>query len=1589
MTEVKPAVPRRPGRSAKARSLACRECRDRKIRCDGARPVCDSCSKRGLNGDQCRYPEIEHEGSIASSRSYIRVLQKRVEELEAKEHQACHALLAQGHNAFPSIESPQGTTWVKPFETTQAPRLNGLEQSVLPPLHHSDPNYPPHGLFGATSVPSMTRGAAHYYSRHSAQMETSPPLTDDLEDFSPVKASFGSYSTNSKAALMLGKISLPPTELMDEPMRDYFDLDWITMPLVHKPSFINKYDRLIAVAHSRYRRDIPLPEATELAATYCLLFGILALGELSKSGRTDVGTSESGNGAEFHQQARALLLTDLISSPSLLVVQALLVHARFLRRSGSSQESWVYVGLAHRLAEGLLLHVEIPGKSNAEQEERRRIWCACVFMIRMQGNCASTGYPSYGRLPQEVDDEYLETQVRNVDSTQPPDTPSAVSFFVHGLKLSDAVLQPIQSFFFSSKDNGSNASVSEILSTTLRLDSELWQWYCNLPEHLQVENISDQRNPVLSRQVLLMRMRHLEAKTLLYRATVTKIARTSPSKFMSDLTKSLVSTIVDSCYSTSVEFMELVGYQNEFLTNAGPPESHVIISLCIIGMTLNLLLEHPFYSDFVKSTAAYDREIRRCLSIVGQYNGSRHPVTRKFVQLFRDLVQPQPQPRSPLSSGPLDPVLVAMECLKTHSASAEMTMLDAWYQTTPDPTGTMGDIAAFSAREIASFCRSYFSYWRPPYFSFQYLELYSPRKNPHGAVGRLGGQLSEAQQQGEIVVITQLFLRLASLAFILFAKYATSKVVVPFDGGPPLSITAAFHVIRQPTQNLSFEDWAGWFPGQLARQLATEPDSQPAKAAVMTVTKAETAGEGLGDRALLDKMDKLRDLGISAMVPLPQMVVVGDQSAGKSSVLESLTGFHFPRSVSLCTRHATEIICRREERENVVVSIHAVDADEDKAKAFRHETSSLDDEAFAHIFEKAAVVMGLKTQTGEDQPGVAFSRDILRVEISGPKKSHLTVIDVPGMFENDTPGKTTKDDVRLVKEMVKGYINEPRTIILAVVPCNVDIATQKILTLANEADPKGQRTLGVLTKPDLATEKAVQNRVVNIVMGKEQGLQLGYCLVKNRSADDEDSSAEERNRQEKEFFSQAPWTKLPADRLGIPALTTRVEQLLTDRTKSEFPKVRSELNARRKTNEASLKDMGQTRITTEEQRIYLGKIAVEFSKIKDHGLDAYYTRHKVFENPDLKLITRIREINERFSAILYEKGHTRKFVPNGLPGVDATAPKRGPESSDGADSSIVSDISDRNELYDDQATFKIPTLGEDELDGILSEMYHCDDPAEEDIMEYIEREYLTSRGYELGTFSGEMLPTTFKEQSKKWEPITLAHVSNAILVVHHFIHTVLQQACPDENVRQELWEFLLEELQKRYKRAMDHAAFLIKVELQAKSITYNPVFDDALAKTRTSGSEDQLKMAHEIRDRYKEKVEYYEAYGSSRKTSGDVVNAYKESLGILDKFTNALTNNSKQSNLKTTRREIHNVLQTFYDISRSRFVDVICQQVIDHFLLHADDSPLMVFSSSAVMEMSSDQLATIAGEDTISRNRREKLTRDIDDLSKALKILKG
>lgn len=155
--------------------------------------------------------------------------------------------------------------------------------------------------------------------------------------------------------------------------------------------------------------------------------------------------------------------------------------------------------------------------------------------------------------------------------------------------------------------------------------------------------------------------------------------------------------------------------------------------------------------------------------------------------------------------------------------------------------------------------------------------------------------------------------------------------------------------------------------------------------------------------------------------------MVGDQSSGKSSVLESLTGFSFPRAAGLCTRYATQITCRREAQEYTEISIiprpSASEADQNRLRAFTRRVETSEDVAFAKIFEDVGhlisenLVSLLTAYEANREMGIrglddntrnaslsTFSEDILKVEICGPSQVHLTVIDVPGIFRTATPG---------------------------------------------------------------------------------------------------------------------------------------------------------------------------------------------------------------------------------------------------------------------------------------------------------------------------------------------------------------------------------------------------------------------------------------------------------------------------------------------------------------------------------------------------------------------------------------------------------
>jgi hypothetical protein len=201
--------------------------------------------------------------------------------------------------------------------------------------------------------------------------------------------------------------------------------------------------------------------------------------------------------------------------------------------------------------------------------------------------------------------------------------------------------------------------------------------------------------------------------------------------------------------------------------------------------------------------------------------------------------------------------------------------------------------------------------------------------------------------------------------------------------------------------------------------------------------------------------------------------------------------------------------------------------------------------------------MGLSGDFNDGQRKPTFFNDVLRLEISGPDQEHLSVIDVPGIFKSTTEGVTTKSDILLVRNMVKGYMENPRSVMLTVIPSNVDVATQEILELAAEADPYGDRTLGVLTKPDLV-DKGAESPVMDLMEGRSRPMKLGWHMIRNPGQKELSNVDLDRGVLEREFFrSFAPWSSINKEKVGIDSLRERLQEVLSSLVKSEFSKVSS------------------------------------------------------------------------------------------------------------------------------------------------------------------------------------------------------------------------------------------------------------------------------------------------------------------------------------------------------------------------------------------------------------------------------------------------
>uniref|UniRef100_A0A673AVE8 Dynamin-1-like protein n=1 Tax=Sphaeramia orbicularis TaxID=375764 RepID=A0A673AVE8_9TELE len=319
---------------------------------------------------------------------------------------------------------------------------------------------------------------------------------------------------------------------------------------------------------------------------------------------------------------------------------------------------------------------------------------------------------------------------------------------------------------------------------------------------------------------------------------------------------------------------------------------------------------------------------------------------------------------------------------------------------------------------------------------------------------------------------------------------------------------------------------------------------------------------------LIPTINRLQEVFLTVgaeVVQLPQIVVVGSQSSGKSSVLESLVGRDFlPRGSGIVTRRPLVLqlvhVAPLEERLKIENGVKA-----EEWGTFLHCKNQI----FTDFQEIRREIETETDRSSGENKGI--SPEPIYLKIFSPKVLNLTLVDLPGITKVPV-GDQPEDIEAQVQEMILSFISNPNSLILAVSPANSDLATSDALKLAREVDPDGRRTLLVVSKLDLMD---AGTDALEVLLGRVIPVRLGIIGVVNRSQHDINTqkSLEDSTRDEQAFL-QRHYPSL-ASRAGSRYLAKTLSRLLMHHIRDCLPELKTRVTVLSAQYQARLHSYGQ------------------------------------------------------------------------------------------------------------------------------------------------------------------------------------------------------------------------------------------------------------------------------------------------------------------------------------------------------------------------------------------------------------------------------
>ncbi|XP_051739143.1 dynamin-1-like protein isoform X5 [Ctenopharyngodon idella] len=306
--------------------------------------------------------------------------------------------------------------------------------------------------------------------------------------------------------------------------------------------------------------------------------------------------------------------------------------------------------------------------------------------------------------------------------------------------------------------------------------------------------------------------------------------------------------------------------------------------------------------------------------------------------------------------------------------------------------------------------------------------------------------------------------------------------------------------------------------------------------------------------ALIPVINKLQDVFNTVgadIIQLPQIAVVGTQSSGKSSVLESLVGRDLlPRGTGIVTRRPLILQLVNVDPEDRRKTGEENGVDGEEWGKFLHTKSKI----YTDFDEIRQEIENETERVSGNNKGI--SDEPIHLKIFSPHVVNLTLVDLPGITKVPV-GDQPKDIELQIRELILKYISNPNCIILAVTAANTDMATSEALKVAREVDTDGRRTLAVVTKLDLMD---AGTDAMDVLMGRVIPVKLGLIGVVNRSQlDINNKKTVADSIRDEHAFLQKKYPSL-ANRNGTKYLARTLNRLLMHHIRDCLPELKTRIN---------------------------------------------------------------------------------------------------------------------------------------------------------------------------------------------------------------------------------------------------------------------------------------------------------------------------------------------------------------------------------------------------------------------------------------------